>query len=360
MRKKTASVAARTLIGYWHDDYGDSYSHPQPLVNHAWETAHRGRIVKYLKSGYVNAYGCGHSYCRCGCTEISWTKTDDPSKGEYREMRFSFRVGTDRAQRTVVERDFGHYIRSDRPLHNGNRFYCDDVWCWPEGLAHYVETHGIRLPDEFVAHAAARDFRASGRVANPETIRPDDRFWREWCKTNAPFAYESHCLACRAAPALMLGRAIGQRLQSVSKEYHDVLTSSVRPRPSVQDLAGIHVELQYFAAFIAESVVKASFERDTAKQAHVLSALFTLFHPHWIEDGVRIIATRNLDTRFEHYEEALTARHEHDSYDATIATVFAKLCARPESEFLSAAIHIANQERVAFTGLVDNHKGTKL
>jgi hypothetical protein len=105
--------------------------------------------------------------------------TDDSSEGEYLEMK-----------------DFsGYYIRKRIPMPNGCLVRCDDVWCWPDGLAHYVEAHGIRLPDKFVAHAAARRFRPVRSVSNP-MIRWDERFWRRWCKANAPFAYEPQCHAC--------------------------------------------------------------------------------------------------------------------------------------------------------------------
>ncbi|HEY1188039.1 MAG TPA: hypothetical protein VGE74_10300 [Gemmata sp.] len=33
----------------------------------------------------------------------------------------------------------------------GGRDLTDGVWMWPEGLAHYVECHAVRLPDEFVS-----------------------------------------------------------------------------------------------------------------------------------------------------------------------------------------------------------------
>ena len=193
---KNTKATTRTLIGYWHDSRAEQYSHPQPLVDPAWETARRHLIVEYLKSGRAYGYGCGYSYCRFGCTAIAWMKTDDPSKGEYREMTTSYSVGTPGHMETVVEHDFGYYEKLVRALPNGTRYYCDDVWCWPEGLAHYVETHGIRLPDEFVAHVAARAFRAPDALTNPRHIAEDDRFWREWCRTNAPFEYESNCIAC--------------------------------------------------------------------------------------------------------------------------------------------------------------------
>lgn len=36
---------------------------------------------------------------------------------------------------------------------NGSRDLTDGTFIWPEGYAHYVEAHGVRPPEEFVAHA---------------------------------------------------------------------------------------------------------------------------------------------------------------------------------------------------------------
>ena len=53
----------------------------------------------------------------------------------------------------------GEIVFPFEPTLNGFEMCGDDRWCWPSGLAHYVEAHAIRLPDEFVAHAAARQFQ---------------------------------------------------------------------------------------------------------------------------------------------------------------------------------------------------------
>jgi hypothetical protein len=138
----------RLRLGYWHEEPTDGHVHPQPLVDHAWEIARRDRIVQYLRTGSRCGYFLGFSYCRFGCTRT-----------------------------------------------NGCTELCDDMWCWPEGLAHYVEKHDIRLPDEFVAHAAARGFEPAPPVEGGVTA--DDGFWRTWCEVNAPFTYERRCSACR-------------------------------------------------------------------------------------------------------------------------------------------------------------------
>jgi len=34
----------------------------------------------------------------------------------------------------------------------GSKELTDGTYCWPEGLAHYLAAHDVRLPDEFVTH----------------------------------------------------------------------------------------------------------------------------------------------------------------------------------------------------------------
>jgi hypothetical protein len=36
---------------------------------------------------------------------------------------------------------------------NGAGEFTDGTYVWPEGLLHYVRTHDVRPPDEFVVHA---------------------------------------------------------------------------------------------------------------------------------------------------------------------------------------------------------------
>lgn len=35
---------------------------------------------------------------------------------------------------------------------NGSSELADGVWVWPEGLAHYVRRHGVRLPDVIIRY----------------------------------------------------------------------------------------------------------------------------------------------------------------------------------------------------------------
>jgi hypothetical protein len=49
---------------------------------------------------------------------------------------------------------------------NGSKELTDETYCWPEGLAHYVADHDVRLPDDFVRHVQAGS-RAAGEGSAP-------------------------------------------------------------------------------------------------------------------------------------------------------------------------------------------------
>ena len=114
------------LIGYWapppnrprvqHLDHRDP---PWPDIRRAvrigWRSEVRERLIAYLRSGHRCNGALGSSACRFECrTNYSYL---------------------------------------------GNGEYTDGEWIWPEGLPHYVERHGVTLPEEFVANAAARGWR---------------------------------------------------------------------------------------------------------------------------------------------------------------------------------------------------------
>jgi len=53
---------------------------------------------------------------------------------------------------------------------NGSLEYTDGTYLWPQGLAHYVDEHEVRLPDEFVRHAI-------DRVAALDAATVDQSWW---------------------------------------------------------------------------------------------------------------------------------------------------------------------------------------
>jgi hypothetical protein len=54
---------------------------------------------------------------------------------------------------------------------NGNLDLTDGSYLWPQGLAHYVRDHHVRLPAEFVAHVRLRDELSDG-------VQVDESWWR--------------------------------------------------------------------------------------------------------------------------------------------------------------------------------------
>ena len=64
---------------------------------------------------------------------------------------------------------------------NGDATLADDAYQWPEGLAHYVEAHAVRLPVEFVAHVRRR-------LDRDEAVAVD----RQWWCAQAPTGTERH------------------------------------------------------------------------------------------------------------------------------------------------------------------------
>ena len=65
----------------------------------------------------------------------------------------------------------------------------DGVWVWPEGLHHYLESHQLILPEEFVHHVQAGGAGPS-HVLPPFETQPDgssripvnQTFWVDWAR----------------------------------------------------------------------------------------------------------------------------------------------------------------------------------
>ena len=133
-------------VGYWRPmiatgaSPADSYPDPVGLVSPGWSDGDRERIAAFLRAGRPYAEWRGYSTCR-------------------------FRCGIDDARM-------------------GSRCLTDGEWVWPEGLAHYVEAHEVRLPEEFVDAARLRGWRVSdGPLPTADAQGdPDDEFWLEWSK----------------------------------------------------------------------------------------------------------------------------------------------------------------------------------
>lgn len=109
---QSGSVRVR-LIGYWSytadaPDEDGPWPDPRRLIDESWSSRERELVASYFEQGFEVWRFIGMSECRlCG--------------------KF-----------------------------NGSAEFTDDVYLWPEGLAHYVREHSVRLPDEVLSHVRRR------------------------------------------------------------------------------------------------------------------------------------------------------------------------------------------------------------
>jgi hypothetical protein len=120
---------ALILIGYWRREAGGGWAaderwpSPVDFVDPAWDEIERDVVAEYMSRGFVARACMGMSPCRfCG-------------------------------------RD------------NGSLELSDGVYVWPEGLAHYVAEHDVRLPGQFVSHALSM-------TEALESADRDESWWR--------------------------------------------------------------------------------------------------------------------------------------------------------------------------------------
>jgi hypothetical protein len=112
-------------LGFWGGPATDpSWPAVTEFVDLHWDVEERAFVADYLDRGLVARSYMGYSRCRiCG-------------------------------------RD------------NGALEFSDGTFVWPEGLAHYVRDHGVRLPEPFVAHARAL-------IEWLEASARDESWWRD-------------------------------------------------------------------------------------------------------------------------------------------------------------------------------------
>jgi len=111
------------LIGYWKGNGQRGWPDPRDFVDASWSADERCEVAGYLSNGTVVVEFAGLSPCRfCG-------------------------------------------------QHNGHREFTDGTYQWPEGLAHYLWVHEVRLPVAVVAHIKSR-------LAGFEGGGLDCKWWR--------------------------------------------------------------------------------------------------------------------------------------------------------------------------------------
>lgn len=142
-----ASVPHRLkAIGFWRGGGTPRrWPRPQWLVDHRWDDTERTGVLAYLNWGVRVAGWCGYSVCRC-------CRLSGPAMGS--------------AERT------------------------DGEWLWPEGFGHYVEQHGVRPPDEFVATARRNNWQMPAAASDFDRMSQFDcdfTFWEQWSRRRRPW-----------------------------------------------------------------------------------------------------------------------------------------------------------------------------
>lgn len=112
------------LLGFWGTVGNRTLPNPADLVDPAWEESDRDWVADYLNHGQVAGSWMGASRCRL-CSRL-----------------------------------------------NGSRDLTDGYYLWPEGLAHYVVDHAVRLPAEFLKHIERR-------LDALDELERDSSWWRQ-------------------------------------------------------------------------------------------------------------------------------------------------------------------------------------
>ncbi|MFE7223535.1 hypothetical protein ACFU7D_02005 [Nocardioides sp. NPDC057577] len=117
-------------VGYWRNKNKPKLPDPRGHVDETWDDDERELVVAYLRGGLPVLHMMGSSPCRmCDLTA------------------------------------------------NGNAELTDGSYLWPEGLAHYVEDHGVRLPRELERHVLDRwEILEAAAIRTHET--PPDHWLR--------------------------------------------------------------------------------------------------------------------------------------------------------------------------------------
>ena len=142
-------------VGFWADPRIERDERPNPahLVDDDWgKTAASLAVALYLRCGFLESFELGYSFCRLGCFAGG---------------------GGDGGSGSGSGSGSGGGGSESRGAESSNLMGCttltDGKYVWPEGLAHYVSEHAVRLPEDFVRHSlgnlrALREAQAGGRL----------------------------------------------------------------------------------------------------------------------------------------------------------------------------------------------------
>ncbi|QIX62494.1 hypothetical protein HER32_15420 [Hymenobacter sp. BT18] len=123
-------------IGFWRSLLEPELPDPAWFIDAQWPQHERQMVLDYLLQGKPLCYWMGYSWCR-------------------------FRCGTAAASMGAAD-------------------LTDGTYCWPEGLAHYVHRHLVRLPESFVQYVLGQaSFPTAATTAVPESCPVDMTWWQQ-------------------------------------------------------------------------------------------------------------------------------------------------------------------------------------
>ena len=157
-----------TAVGYWITSLNDdSLFPPQEFVR----TSLSAGVASYLRSGETYEQYRGLSWCRFQCG-ISLS-----------EM--------------------------------GSRDLTDGTWVWPEGLAHYVESHSVNLPPRFVDHITS-SVRTIAKLRSQDDV-VELGFWEAWCRHNLSSDYFKRLEVARQETSLLAEQMLEGHFRDVEQ-----------------------------------------------------------------------------------------------------------------------------------------------
>jgi len=213
------------LIGYWKGSLYDDFPFPEQ-VEAALAPDVRAALTRYLDGGAPFEQYRGHSYCRYGC-----------------------------------------------PGDNGSAELWDGTWVWPEGLSHYVRTHGVSLPSEFIAHATRSNQHTDSSV--PRLRDPsepvDSSLWVRWGMAHTS---EMVATAINEARSTVAKRQAAAR-ERAATELVAATGTSDNTCLTLRCARGALVGKAFCAqCLLSEAFVAGSFEVEAEEFARVRSLLF--------------------------------------------------------------------------------------
>ncbi len=141
-------------LGYWAPPLDLPQVHH--FVDASWDANERDAVFAYLHLGEVVRLSGGYSWCRfnCGLVERGFEPiTDEDIDQLFSDEEEPPGRTSDPSPATPIS--LSELLREIRakPETMGSTCLSDGHFIWPVGLAHYVDKHLVRPPEEFVRHA---------------------------------------------------------------------------------------------------------------------------------------------------------------------------------------------------------------